>query len=160
MFWTNRTLLSLTFLCVPLATSAFQTGPYTYTVKGGKATITAFDKTYTGTLAITNSLGGCPVTTIGIQAFYNCSNLTQVAISTNVTTIGDRAFSYCLRLTDITIPDSVTNIGNALFRYCPGLTNAVIGAGITNIPTYTFYVCTNLPSVTIRRFRVCGGIFH
>ena len=49
------------------------------------------------------------VTSIGTEAFYNCSGLTSVTIGNSVTTIGDQAFYGCSRLTSVTIPNSVTN---------------------------------------------------
>src|SRR5208282_245857 len=44
-------------------------------------------------------------------------------ISNSVTSIGTNAFSDCTGLTSIAIPDSVTNIGNSAFAGCTGLTN-------------------------------------
>ena len=66
------------------------------------------------------------VTTIGVEAFYNCSYLTSIEIPNSVTTIGERAFSYCTGLTSIEIPNSVTTIGVEAFRNCGSLTSIVV----------------------------------
>ena len=80
----------------------------------------------TGDLTIPESVTfrGCPypVTSIGDEAFYECSGLTSVTIGNSVTEIGDRAFSGCTGLTSVTIPNSVTSIGNYAFDGCSGLT--------------------------------------
>ena len=55
-------------------------------------------------------------------AFYNCSNLTNIAILDGVTSIGDDAFLNCESLTSITIPDSVTSIGDRAFMFCSSST--------------------------------------
>ena len=41
------------------------------------------------------------VTTIGIQAFYNCESLTIAIIGDSVTSIGECAFVYCVSLTSV-----------------------------------------------------------
>ena len=56
-------------LLAPLSACAATFGPYTYTIADGKATITDFDRAFSGALAITNKLGGHPVTSIGDSAF-------------------------------------------------------------------------------------------
>ena len=61
------------------------------------------------------------VTTIGDEAFSDCSNLTSIVIPDSVTTIGDEAFYRCWNLTSIVIPDSVTTIGGYAFSDCSNL---------------------------------------
>ncbi len=56
------------------------------------------------------------VTSIGDDAFKNCSGLTSVTIPNNVTSIGEEAFYGCLGLTLVTIPNSVTSIGSFAFK--------------------------------------------
>ena len=57
-------------------------------------------------------------TEIGVNAFADCSNLTNITLSECVTSLGDYAFSGCNSLTSMTIPDSVTVIGANPFHKC------------------------------------------
>ncbi len=41
-----------------------------------------------------------------------CDGLTSVTIPNSVTSIGDEAFYDCTSLTNVTIPNSVTSIGD------------------------------------------------
>ena len=89
------------------------------------------------------------VTSIGRYAFYYCTSLTSVTIGNSVTSIGDLAFYNCTSLTNITIPNSVTSIGWSAFYNCTSLTNITIPNSVTSIGWSAFYNCTSLTSVTI-----------
>lgn len=65
-------------------------------------------------------IGQC-VTSIGGNAFQDCSGLTSITIADSVTSIGDGAFFKCSGLTSVTIPESVSNIGMSVFNHCTGL---------------------------------------
>ena len=89
------------------------------------------------------------VTSIGGWAFEDCSGLTSVTIPNSVTSIGRCAFSDCSGLTSVTIPNSVTSIGSSAFSRCSGLTSVSIPNSVTSIEGYAFYGCSGLTSVTI-----------
>jgi len=61
------------------------------------------------------------VTNIGGYAFYWCSKLKSVTISTNVTCMGSYSFHSCFGLTNVTIPSSVASIGAGAFSSCNSL---------------------------------------
>jgi len=89
------------------------------------------------------------VTSIGYEAFIDCSGLTSVTIPNSVTSIGSGAFSGCYGLTSVTIPNSVTSIGLGAFSYCEGLTSVTIPNSVTSIGSSAFSYCTGLTSITI-----------
>ena len=61
------------------------------------------------------------MTSIGYQAFYNCSSIKSIEIPAGVTSIGSRAFESCSSLTSIEIPAGVTSIGSLAFWNCSNL---------------------------------------
>ena len=73
------------------------------------------------------------VTSIGNDAFWDCSGLTSVTIPNSVTRIGHYAFNRCSGLTSVTIPNSVTSIGDYAFNLCSGLTSVTIPNSVTSI---------------------------
>ncbi len=117
------------------------------------------------------------VTSIGNDAFYNCTKLTEVNFNaTACTSAGSSsaaAFNGCSKLSmmnigdnvtiipaylccnlvglkEITIPNSVTSLGSYAFYNCSGLTGELtISESMTSISNYAFSGCTGLTSVTI-----------
>ena len=89
------------------------------------------------------------VTSIGNATFFECRSLTSVTIPNSVTSIGEQAFSSCTSLTSLSIPNSVTSIGGNAFYNCTSLTNVTIPNSVTSIDRFAFYGCTSLTNVTI-----------
>ena len=152
----KQTLLSLLLALLPLAASAdaVEIGGIYYNLipKGKVAEVTSNPKTYKGTVVIPDSVvyDGITyfVTSIGLSAFTDCSELLSVIIPNSVKSIGYGAFNGCIGLTSIEIPNSVTNIGNSAFSSC-GLTSITIPNSVTSIGQGEFFYCSNLESVIL-----------
>jgi hypothetical protein len=132
-------LVVLLLLAAPAAVRA----QFTYTTNNGAITLTNYSGSG-GAVTISNF-----VTSIGNDAFYDCTNLASVTIPTSVTNIGDSTFYDCTNLTNVTIPTSVTSIGDEAFYDCRSLTSVTIPASVTSIGWYAFENCTSLTGVTI-----------
>ncbi len=90
---------------------------------------------------------GYGVTTIGMAAFPDCTNLISVTIPNSVTRIGVSAFNGCSSLPSVTIPNSVTSIGDAAFFRCRGLKSVIIGSSVTSIEEDAFANCPFVESL-------------
>lgn len=110
------------------------------------------------------------VFSIGNNAFFNCSALTNINLD-NITTIGTRAFgnggnlinvslpktrvvgteAFCCSdgLTTVTMP-SVETIYNGAFSFSSSLTSVTIGDKVTSIQTQAFFNATSLTSLIIK----------
>lgn len=89
------------------------------------------------------------VTTIGNEAFSDCSNLKSVAFGENsqLTSIDGYAFYKCSLLTTIMIPENVMSIGSAAFSNCTGLKNVTMRA--MTPPTIKADTFANIPTTCI-----------
>ena len=111
------------------------------------------------------------VESLGKNAFWNATNLTEITIPSTVTSMGDGVFSGCSKLasitllnnleeiptscfsgtaiTDIELPSSCTIIGNNAFSSCSKLASFDISPNITTIGNYAFSGCSSLKSIVI-----------
>jgi len=130
--------------------------PFTYVMDGVNATFTGFQSEPSGHVALTNEVGGCPITRIGYSAFLNCAGLTGIDIPVSVTCVGSGAFAGCQSLTEIAFPESVITIDAYAFADCLGLTNITFGCCIAHIGVGAFSGCSSLPHVDLSA--VVGGV--
>ena len=105
------------------------------------------------------------VTSIGDDAFYNCSGLTSpvynahcfvympssykgvYVIPEGIKQIEGYAFYNCSGLTSVTIPNSVTLIEYSAFEGCSGLTSITIPNSVKGIESGAFKGCSGLTSI-------------
>ena len=158
---------------------SLETGHYSFTIRSSDVTITVvfeeleFTPKYTiinenekkamlsgykgkqptGALNIPNNVTingiSYSVTSIGVDAFKDCSSLASVTIPNSVTNIGGSAFEGCKALQSVTIPNRVTNIGGFAFCGCSSLESVTIPNSVKSIDNGVFYGCSSLESVTI-----------
>ena len=129
-------------------TYSYDSASKSYTVTGW-SDITTSDKVVIPSTYDDGIHGVHPVTTIGVDAFHDCSNLTSVTIPNSVTNIDEGAFALCTSLINIIIPDSVTSLGSATFKYCTSLKSVIMSNNLTSIGDAAFSECSSLINVTI-----------
>lgn len=92
---------------------------------------------------------GNGVTSIGSNAFYQCSDMQatlDLSDAKALTSIGNNAFYGCKKLTgSLEIPNSVTEIGAEAFLDCNNLSgNFELPEGLQSVGNDAFYNCYNL----------------
>jgi hypothetical protein len=87
------------------------------------------------------------VTSIGDEAFSDCTGIISVVIPTSVKAIGWQAFYGCTGLSSIIIPEGVVNIGEKAFYGCSAVSSLVISSTVREIGGYAFKYCKNVTSV-------------
>ena len=113
--------------------------------------------------AITTVIVGDGVKSIGNYAFNDLSeNFTAVTIANSVERIGVFAFTNSEEITEITLPSSLKTIDDQGFANC-GFTSITIPSGVTSIGYRAFSWCRNLTSLTCEATTpptLASGVFY
>lgn len=157
-------MMSVTCIGVGAAESGYNPGEFVYQTNAEDAKrsgdfhyIILNDGTveivkYTGRTAmlkIPSKINGRAVTSIGQNAFWECTFLTEVKISDSVTFIADYAFYGCSGLAYIHIPGNVVSIGSGAFMNCDNAAVLSISPGVTSIGKLAFSCCGSVTEVTL-----------
>ncbi|MDE6605224.1 MAG: leucine-rich repeat protein [Clostridia bacterium] len=86
--------------------------------------------------------------TVGVEAFANCLNLTSFSITGADAIINNSAFENCRALTTVSLGNTKT-VGASAFENCISLTNISITAGVESIGAKAFAGCAKLKKVII-----------
>lgn len=81
------------------------------------------------------------VTSIGIEAFYCCWNLTEVKLPNSIESIGAKAFYGCQALNKINFPQSLKSIDFGAFWFCRSLEEIILPDALEYIGQGAFYGC-------------------
>lgn len=121
---------------------------FEYSVDNGTAAITKY-KGAGGAVEIPATLGGYPVTGIGMHAFAEYTSLKSVSMPESMTWIGNGAFAGCTGLESVALPAGLKSIGENVFYSCTSLTSVVIPDKVTSIGSLAFFGCLKLESITV-----------
>ena len=129
-------------------------GNVTATLSGTKLTVAKTDSAENGNM-------GTGWTKVGSALEWESTieTITEIEIKDGVTSIGENAFVNCSALESVTIPGSVTSIGMGAFANCSNLTSVTIPGSVTSIGYVAFYNCTSLTSVTFERPANTGSLY-
>ena len=138
-----------------LASPAVVQAQLVLATNGNTISVTGYTDSPTA-VTIPATTNGLPVTSIGTNAFFNCSSLTSVTVGTGVTDIGGFAFWNCTNLTGIYFQGNAPGDGsnstvfhadtNATVYYLPGTTNW--GSTFDGLPTATYGIWSGAECLT------------
>ncbi len=87
-------------------------------------------------------------TSIRYRAFHNCA-IKTLDIPDTYTSIGVEAFWYCSQLENIELPPAIKSIGSKAFYNCPKLSEVTTYDTLTSIGSNLFDTLSNKPSTTV-----------
>ena len=122
--------------------------PETVNYQGTIYTVTSIRDYGFSQTALTSITIPKSITSIGANAFYKCTALTEVTFEKNskLTTIWGSAFSYCSSLESIIIPKEVTGVKSYAFSRCSSLTSVTFLAETPPNLTYQYDVFASTPN--------------
>ncbi|WP_035796068.1 leucine-rich repeat protein [Butyrivibrio sp. WCD3002] len=83
------------------------------------------------------------------QLFNDCTNLTEVTISSDSLIVGEKMFKNCEKLRTVLIYSSVDRICDNAFYGCANLRTISLPVGIKAIGSNAFYGCRNLEDISL-----------
>ena len=89
------------------------------------------------------------VVCINKGAFYYCSELKSIQLSSTVTNIGYSSFEHCVSLTAIEFPQALISIEGRAFCGCSGLVNLKIPLCVITVGAGAFSSCCGLRSAVL-----------
>jgi hypothetical protein len=147
----TRFTLVLFLLVLCAVRLSAQAQDYTYITNNGSIMITGYTGTL-GVVVIPETIDGFPVTAISGGDYYggknNWDKMTDLTIGDNVTSIGAQAFANCTNLISVVVGNGVTEIYDLTFINCENLTRVTLGTNVTSIYTWGFGICPRLASIS------------
>ncbi len=111
-------------------------------------------------IVIPTTYEGLPVTCIGGSAFRGNKSLTSLTVQEGLIDINSNAFYGCTQLTQVTLSDTVEHIGEFTFCLC-ALTEIYIPASVTSIQRETFDYCNSITKIVVApenpKYHVAGN---
>lgn len=94
--------------------------------------------TFSGNTHLKSLVVGTSVNSIKLQAFVNCSNLTEVEYLYGLKKVGSQAFANCTGLTTLILPGSLETIGYGAFEGCKNITTVRLPNSLKTIESEAF----------------------
>ncbi len=100
-------------------------------------------------------------------AFYGERYIEKINYTSKITSIGSNAFENCTKLKSFDIPSTVIYIGEAAFKRCTSLSSINYNANITRVPKEAFRECSSISEISLpdyvlsvedRAFFGCSGL--
>lgn len=90
------------------------------------------------------------VAEIGEGAFFGCTYLTSITLTSKVKSVGEQAFRGCSRLAEIAVASTASELtfGSDAFYECVKLTTVKLPANVSKLPS-VFGGCTSLTEVIV-----------
>jgi len=99
------------------------------------------------------------VTALGMNAFYEMDNVTDVVMPSTLTTLGECAFGRISGLTKIKLPEGLQTIGAECFEACRGVTSVTFPSTLKKINSGAFSECDALKEIKLPEGLETIGIY-